>query len=391
MSEAGKNTRVRGLDYRGPDINRADGIPTPGKNTLVPSGKGGLTGNAYIDGRGHCQTRPDAPGCTLTPSGRALLVDGYQKVVMQAQLQFGLALSDLRVDRLLTKDEDPAPLLGLFIDVMATAALGAIGSVLGMLRSNPKAAAHGLGLGVSDFEVSAGGALTGGGEVDSLTFGNFMDTSQDAIWWIVKSSVDVGKKALKGGPVASDEKAMALGYIETLQNASAIAWQRQVLDPPGYATDDDLAVMFHAFQANAGFTAPILKQKLSDKVDRYTASSAARIGRHQMRTQKDIELQGNTVRDTKVAWVASPSGTPVLYYLKQDAANSQSSNTLANQDVQMLQLHDASFVLDRPVEKEFVDVAIAKHRDVWGAAPETVSRSEAANPLDPSTWVPEAT
>lgn len=370
------------MNYQGLDASRANGIPVPGKNTLVGQEKSKGTanasdiGNAYIEGRGFCQERPDAKGCELKPDQFRLLVDAYQKRVTAAQLAFGDALGELRIDTILKPDEDAAPLLGMLVDVMASVALGGIGSAIASIKSTPAASTFGLGLDVQEVE-------------DVLSVSNVLDGGKEAINWIVKASVDHGKKALKSTP-PSTEKNVTLDYIQSLQNASAIAWEHQREDPPGYATHADLIVLFHAFSASNGFTTPMIKQALSSKIQRYLASSTARIGRHQMRTEQDIKIQGNTVRDTKVAWVPDRSGVPVLYYLKQDAKNSQSPHTLSDHDVPMLELIDRDFVRDRPVEPEFVEVAISRHKDIWGKDPETLSPDTGINANDPRTWITRA-
>lgn len=379
MSEAGKATRVAGLTYQAPDVSRTDAIPTPGKATLAAhqrstgAANAAAIGNAYIEGRGFCQVRPDARGCELSPDQFRLLVDAYQKRVTAAQIAFGDALGELRVDALLKPDEDAAPLLGMFIDVMASVALGGISSAISAIKSTPAASTFGLGLDLQEVD-------------DVLSVSNVIDGAKDGINWIVKASVEHGKKALKA-PARSTEKDITLGYIQSLQNASAIAWEHQREDPPGYATHADLIVLFHAFSASNGFTTPLIRQALASKIQRYLASSTARIGRHQMRTEQDMKIQGNTVRDTKVAWIPDRSGVSVLYYLKQDAPNDQGRNADMI-ELPLIAPLDRDFVRDRPVEPEFIEAAISRHRDIWGKDPETLSPDTGINANDPRTWIP---
>lgn len=387
--DVGKTTRAKGLDYRAPNIATPTGVPgIPGKATLAgnlkPTSAADI-GNPYIEGRGHCQA-PAAPGaagsldgCFLSAAQRTLLVDAYQKVVMQAQMQFTAALVELKLDKIMQKDDDAAG-LGFILDVFASVALGGISSVLTMIKGKPKTAIDGL--------ESMLALQSGEESEDETSLHHFMEGSGAAIGWIVKSSVDFGKKSLKGGKPAT-EKNVAINYIETLQNASTIAWQHQVFDPPGFATDADLIVLFHAFKAENGHTEPLYKQAINEKIERYTSSLAARIGRNPARTQKDFDVQGNTTRDTKVAWMAQPGGKPpVLYYLKQDAPNHQSPHTLGNHDIEMLEPIDKTFVWAAPVEPEFADVALSRHRDIWGSEPETRPHDTSAgfDQNDPRTW-----
>lgn len=381
MSDAGRTTRARGLTYQAPDVTRSDGVAVPGKATLAGRERSTGTaipssiGNAYIEGRGFCQQRPEARGCELAPTQFALLVDAYQKRVDAAARAYGDALGELRVDTLLAKDDDNAPLLGMLIDVMASLALGGIGSALAMIKADPAQSTFGLGLELTE-------------AVDVLSVANVVDGSRDSIGWIVKAAVDHGKTALKASSPSS-EKQVRIAYITSLQNASAIAWEHQREDPPGYATHADLIVLFHAFSAHHGFTVPLIHQALSDKIDRYLASSASRIGRHKMRTEEDLKLQGNTVRDTKVAWISDDRGVPVLYYMKQDAPNGQGRNAY-DHTLDLIAPIDREFVVGTPVEPEFIEVAISRHRDIWGTEPEVRGKSPLLNPNDPRTWVPKA-
>lgn len=362
MGRDAKN-QAAGVAKAGPDLSTPSGIP--GKETLVQArsvARAHDIGDRYIEDRGACAG--GGPGCELTPHQFDLLVAGYQKRVNAAEARYAVALSQVRFERMLKRPEDMPVLLSLMLDVLAGAALGGVMSVLRMVKGGAVVRL--------DRELERE-IQTGSGEPSSRPSMAVMLAGIDeaSVGWVAKAGIDQAKKAIALPPTTTD--GMALDYMTQLERVSAVAWQHQREDPPGYATHADMIVLFHSFDAANGHATPDYKAALDAKIDRYVASQAARIGRHQMRTEADIQLQGNTVRDTKVIWVRRKSNptVPALYYSKRDFANAQPAHTLENLDVTPLQPIDEKFVLDRPVENELVDTAIHNHRAAWGTEPET--------------------
>lgn len=355
-----------------PDVSGPSGIP--GKATLVghqPVARASDIGDPYIEGRGACAA--GGPGCELTPRQFDLLVQGYQARVSAAQLQHSAALTQIRFERMLQKPEDVPILLSFMLDVLATTALGGIMSVVRMIQSG---AVVQLGREL-DHQIQIGdGGASGRPSMAQLVAG----IDETSITFVAKAGIDQAKKSILR-PVPSAQE-VALDYMTQLERVAAIAWERQREDPPGYATHADMIVLFHSFKAAMGHTTPDYKAALEAKIDRYLASQAARIGRNQMRTEADIQLQGNTVRDTKVIWVRRKSNptVPTLFYYKRDFANAQSEHTLENLETTPLEPLDAQFVISRPVENELVDTAIANHRAAWGTEPETQTLDDAQIP-----------
>jgi len=346
-----------------PDVSAPGGVP--GKSTLVASSRTARAsdiGDPYIEDRGACAN--GGPGCELTPHQFDLLVKGYQGRVQAAQLQYSAALNQIRFERMLEKAEDVPILLSMVLDVLAGTALGSVMSVMRMVKG---------GAVVSLDRELEHQIQTGSGERSDRPSMTVLLAGMDetSTQFVAKAGIDQAKRAIaKPSPT---DKQMALDYMTQLERVSAIAWEHQREDPPGYATHADMIVLFHSFKMANGHTTPDYKAALQAKIDRYVASQAARIGRHVMRTQADIELQGNTMRDTKVIWVrrASNPTVPTLFYYKQDFANSQSEHTIEHPEIRGLEPIDKAFKIDRAVENEFVDTAIEKHRAAWGTEPET--------------------
>jgi len=362
--EPGKQSKVGVPAGPRPDVSGPSGIP--GKATLagaLPTSAAAI-GDRYIENREHCA--PGVDGCFLTDTQRTRLVTAYQGAVQAAQMQYAAALTQIRFDRLIKKAEELPFFLSLALDVIAAHALVGLGLAVKALKSAgaSQIASDELGWMMQLQDGSGGGPSS----ITTLVGG----ISEPAVGFVIKAAVDEAKKQIKKTSPPDTEKGATLNYIGELEDASAVAFERQRLDPPGYATDADLIVLFHSFKAAMGHTTPRYKAALEDKIDRYLASSTSRIGRHAAKTQRDFDVQGNTARDTKVVWVRS-SGTPVptLYYYKRDFQNSQNEHTMGDVEIEPLQPLDNRFKIDRPVETEFVDVAIAKHRAAWGTEPET--------------------
>ena len=372
--EPGKRT---GAQSAGPvpDVSGPTGIP--GKDTLVnrsPVARAADIGNAYIEDRGACAS--GGPGCELTPHQFDLLVKGYQGRVLAAQLQHSAALDQIRFERMLQKAEDVPILLGMMLDVLAGNALAGIMSVMRMIKGGAVVQLNRE----LDHQIQVGsGELSSQPSMMTLLAG----LDETSTGFVAKAGIDQAKKAI--AKPAATEKQVALDYMTQLERVSALAWERQREDPPGYATHADMIVLFHSFAAARGHMTPDYKAALQAKVDRYVASQASRVGRHAMKTQTDIDVQGNTMRDTKVVWVRRKSNptVPALFYFKQDFPNDQSEHTLENPDIPGLRPIDKQFKIDRAVETEFVDTAIEKHRAAWGAEPETQTLDDELVPRFP--------
>lgn len=345
-----------------PDVSGPSGIPGKATQVGLQPMTAAAIGDRYIENREHCG--PGVDGCFLTDTQRTRLVGAYWSVVTGAQINYMAALTKIGIEQLIKKPEELPLLLTLALDVIAGQAIAALGFAVKALKA---AGAPGI---ASD-QLSWMMQLQNGSESAPSPLATMMGgINEPALGFVIKASVDEAKKRTKAAPPL-EEKEATLGYISQLEEASAFAFERQRLDPPGYASDADLIVLFHSFKAEMGHTTPRYKAALEEKIGRFLSSSTSRIGRHAARTQRDFDVQGNTARDTKVVWVdGTGSPVPVLHYYKRDFKNSQNEHTMGDVEIEPLEPLDGRFKIDRPVENEFVDLAIANHRAAWGTEPE---------------------
>jgi len=357
-----------------PDVSGSRGIPgkTTLAGTLEPTSAAAI-GDPYIEGRSHCAAGTEG-GCFLAPEQRGLLVAAYQQEVIVAQQQYSQALSEIKLERLIKKDEELPMLLGLMLDVLGTQLLSGLTMAFKMLQAGDEKTV------VTGIEWLKQLQTTEHQEPrDKPSIRSFIQgVNETSVGFILKAGIDETKKSVKK-PSPSNEKAQALSYIDRLQETAVIAWEHQRQDPPGYATDADMIVLYHSFKARMGHSTPRYKAALEEKIQRYLASPVSKIGRAKAYKGKDANVTdvgfgGMTTRDTKVVWVVTKGhALPQLYYYKLDASPNQNDHTMANLDVPMIEGYPAEgrFKINTPVEPEFVDTAISRHQEVWGSAPET--------------------
>ena len=373
MGEPGKLSRTQPDYAQGPrpDVSGSRGIPGKGTLTgkLEPTSAAAI-GDPYIEGRSHCAAGTEG-GCFLTPEQRGLLVAAYQQEVLAAQQQYGQALSEIKLERLIKKDEELPMLLGLMLDVLGTQLLSGLTMAFKMLQAgDEKTAAAGIEW-LKQLQTTEHQEPRDKPSIRSFIQG----VDETSVGFILKAGIDETKKSLKK-PSPSNEKAQTLNYIERLQETAVIAWEHQRQDPPGYATDADMIVLYHSFKARMGHSTPRYKAALEEKIQRYLASPVSKIGRAKAYKGKDTNVTdvghgGMTTRDTKVVWVVTKGNAlPQLYYYKLDASPNQNDHTMSNLDIPMI-ANEGRFKINTPVEPEFIDTAISRHQEIWGSAPET--------------------
>lgn len=355
-----------------PDVTRDN----PGLQTTPPHG---LTeewiGDAYIQGKGHCAQGGDSD-CFLAEGTRGRLIGAYQNRVNAAASGYGDALTELRVDEMISKDEDVDMVTALIIDALGGMALKSIIKAAKWLRGADAS---------SVLTNEVGFAFEDGPSVIEI-----MDKAKGAdesnLNLAVKSATDQGKKAATKAALGAakgdefeHEKAVDLSYIDQLRNNAALAFQHQREDPPSMASDAELILLYHSWSATMGHNTGMYKAELQAKLDRFKTSPASRIGRTSLGSHpvpgappefnKAVKRWNADVRDTKLVMHIYDDGTQDLFYYKKDYR----PGTLLPEGVwkdPKLDLDDNAldeeFKPFQLVEKEFMDAALSSNEAVWG-------------------------
>lgn len=376
MTKPGK----RAADEVKPNLNTASGLPEVGKGVL-PNGIKPVSAadikDSYIEKGAHCEKGGDQ--CFLDSGQRDRLISAYQQEVQAAQLAYTAALVELGLEKLIEKDAELPAIFTLVLDAIAGQAVSALGTAFKLLKGRPDRALADVGVFMRMHDDAEA-------EKQMNAIQMLRGLGQNEVTSVIKSGVDAAKKEAKSAasPGMSEDKQVTLSYIDELKEKSAFAFEHLRQDPPGSATDAQLVVLFHSFKAAMGHTIGHYKAALQEKIDRYKASAASKIGRKEHKEYGPKNpLQNDTVRemtaerrlrDLKVVWeLHGNDPVPVLTYYKQDFK--PMAAPLPEQREPGAELHemdviDDKFVPWKPVELEFVDTAVAKHKEIWGRDPE---------------------
>jgi hypothetical protein len=75
------------------------------------------TGVAFADKRAACVRSPDASGCFMAPDQRTNFIIVLMDHIQTAQTNYKLALVELKVEKLVEKDDDLNWMVGLLLDL----------------------------------------------------------------------------------------------------------------------------------------------------------------------------------------------------------------------------------------------------------------------------------
>ncbi len=362
-----------------PDVTQ--GNPGIGKTRLTHGLDARSIGDNYIQGQGHC-TKSSRPDCFLDEGTRSRLVSGYQARVTAAAGWYGDALTQLRVDQLISKDEEVGMVTSLIIDALGGLALKGITRAAKWLRSADAS---------SVFNQEVGFAFDDGSSVVEL-LDKAKSANESHLNLAVKGAAEQGKRAVTKAAASaastSDEfehqKAVGLSYVDQLAANAAIAFQHQREDPPSVASDAELILLYHSWSVDMGHTVGMYKAELQAKLDRFKASPASKIGRTSRSLHHgsfdsldgDYEkIRGKALdthlRDTKLGMEHYTDGSaPELVYYKKDYRNPMDTVPDHLWKDRKLDLdpaaEDNDFKPYKSVEKEFTEAAIAQNEAAWG-------------------------
>lgn len=381
------------------------------------------TGDPLLDEGPKCTRDPGGSGCFLEPSQRLAILNAYQQRTQTAEIGYSSALSDMKLDAVVQKEENDLPwIASLILDVIGAYGLSSLTKALQFFHDADMAE---LGRAVS----SATGASANG--VTSVAHDALGLVSEGHLKAVSKAVADKTKHeasdALRGR-LAEDKKSkkrQTISYITELQSQAANVFTALREHAPADASDAQLLVMRLGFSPG-NHNMSIYKSKLTEKLHRFEKSGVDTLGRGleyrevpKERPDRDEEpgsrdsphagahkQYASVVRDRIVVRVNYRNGAPSTYaYARLDWANTNQGHPAdAHLDTTMpLSLnanrrHPIADILrmnhepeiEGSIEIEFQDVAVERHLAVWGAPPMVLTRDSPPEPdrTHPPNYVP---
>ncbi len=324
---------------------------SPGKVDIMQTYN---TGVAFADNDAKCATKGDSPGCFMSAGQRSRFEMMLLDEIQSAQTNYKLALFELKVDKLVEKDDDLNWVASMILDLatshLSTVFSGALKGLKGKAISGPEEL--GLGLDVEIAEPPSKWAQMATSAIDKV--------SDKSIETATKTGFDLGKKkAQKVGKKtqnerADTEKTATISYIDQLKAEADIGFKRFKDNLLATASDAELVVVYRGFapeyQSDAQY-----KAALSAKIDRFKKSGVPEIGQHAI---GPAESHVATVFGNKrCVWLLDESGNKALWFYHVLSGNQ--TNPWENGR-------------DPDIEKvpvEFAEAALAKSEEKWGETP----------------------
>lgn len=301
---------------------------------------------------------------------------------MQAENKFRDALVKAQIANLIKKDEDVPGIASFVIEAIVGQAFSGAKAGLKILRSKGPAILRSL----------------------SLMPGTDVQLAADAVAAVDENSlVAKGTSSLKKAASkevedelkdASEERKATSSYLSQLQTEAEVAWEQQREAPPGYASDAELVALFHSWGTSAGHTMAAYEAALKDKVARYQASPASRIGKTAIDTRSSKPLNGDPgypemeAQSLRVTMeVTDGEHVRWMYYsYNEDIMDATpEGNRLGGKRG----MDPSKFTPLREVEPEFMDIAIRNNQKEWGVPYDTKNLTTPAPYKPPADYVPK--
>lgn len=341
-----------------------DGV-TPGKQNLIQTP---MVGEQWIDHGAACDSKDDSTiGCFLEDAQRLRLIIEFKSRVTNAQTNYKLALEELRVDKLMQKDDDLNWVISLALDVVGahflsvtlTALKGARTSGLKKLEAM---ALDGARRGTHDEEawtLKAESMLhkVTDNSIQSYTTTGFTSAKKVGIKGI-QSSINKEQKT---------EKAATISYIDQLKDQCDSSFMQFSQHATSSALDSELVVLYDGMHPDNHHISAY-KAALGAKIDRFNKSGVNAIGRTQ--THDRFTGDADVLRDTRVLWVRDVDGkNKTLWYQSQEG--DFDPNVVQDTGKGAFGPDDPREMpqLERIVPDEFQEAALAKSEQRWGTTP----------------------
>lgn len=356
----------------------------PGKS--IPTARLPGVGDPYIDKGTPCDADPSGPQCILESDVRAKLVRTYQNRVGIAHGSYIVALTELRVDELLKRDDaDIGWIMNLVIGV-TTGYIGVLAAGALKMLASLNTAERMAQLAPLNPTKPIAIAFSAEKQIDGL----MAALAGTARGYATISAV--GSKVA----TAQGEHQRVVGFIDKLKSGASVLYQHLAEGPPATASDEAMIGLWQAMDATH-HSVDQYKQVLGDQIQRFKQSKASWIG----------------TRDTNLMAMEG-TGEVEPYASKDDEADLRSrggvgsvpslnplTTTIVWRSVigQNFGAAELCYYDDRPrdngqpqqmgivgvVEPEFRDVAIERYKRAFGEMPKAMVIDGRSGP-DPRQW-----
>jgi len=342
----------------------------------------GPTGLPHVDHGSVCTTRI-GDSCFLSSDQREELFDEFNLRLTRAEMHYTIAIERLRLDSLLAKDEDVDWVATLILDAAGSFLVARIASSLSGIRGAAESQLEAMAATARLSGLSQGWAKTAKRLAGVVSAKNVEAGIKSAIG-SVKKAAATGLKTPGGASAAGGARKI---LIQQLSTQSGAAFQAVSMTIRATVTDAEMLAIVRSLDA-ASHTIEAYEAMLNEKLARFASSGVPEIGRrdairmHPLGEGEDApRLPQETLRDTAVVWVEYAAGRPrELFYEVHDGVRVD----------EVLHPGGSHYPRDRPpafgpakpvttsseigaaVPLEFIDVAIARHTQVWGKQPRTI-------------------
>jgi hypothetical protein len=352
----------------------AIGSHQPGKRNLVQTYE---VGDAYIDRGAACDGERVSVGCFLEDKQRQRLVEDFRDCVSTAQTNYKDAIAELRVDRLLEKEEDLSWVLSLALDAVGAHLLAVVARALKTVRA----------VGVTRLgEINERAAFLGqysdqswparAERMISATTDARIDGVTRSIFDTAKGSAKTGARAVRDHD-STTKKTATLAYLDELRDGCDVAFHAFKSNALANARDAELVVLWQGMQPEF-HRVGAYKTVLAEKLQRFHRSGVTSIGRKPTKSRDGFGAP--VLRDTRVVFVRDIHGrkTPWFQSVEADSdlgridrdhpeyPHANDPKHVASLETFGPSRRRGGTWLDRPVPEEFADVAIARSEQRWG-------------------------
>jgi hypothetical protein len=355
--DAPKREDIRKVPGRSSGVTASDiasrepGKMVPGKVDIVQTYN---TGVAYPDHDAKCATSNDSSGCFMSPAQRSRFVVLLLDEIQTAQTNYKDALIELEVEKLIEKDDDLNWMASLVLD-LATSHLSTIfsGAIKGLKGTKVQSPAE-LGLGL---DVSMPADVSKWSEAANNALDKVSDKSIEST---TKIGFDAAKKKTQkiGKSIQNDqtdeEKTAALSYIDRLKQQCDVGFKAFKDNLLATGSDAELVVVYRGMAPEYQSIGQY-KAALAEKLARFKRSGVTDIGQKALRP---LQAHVATLYENKrCVWLLDANGNKALWFYGVVSGN-QSMPWENGRDPDIEKVAD-----------EFVDVAVAKSEQKWGATP----------------------
>jgi hypothetical protein len=328
------------------------GQVAPGKTDLVGTH---YTGVAFADDGATCEGKGDSvPGCFMSDGQRGRLIELLIAEINTAQTNYKIALVELKVEKLIEKDDDLPWVIGLALDLVSAHLTSAASKALNKLKNKRVARLEDMGIDAARRE-----GFDEGSKAQQMA--DALDKVSDkSVETAAKAGFDLGKKKVsKTSQSALNEtektdKGQTVSYIDQLKQQCDVGYKRFLDHTLATATDAELVVIYRGFDPEYHSVGQY-KVALAEKIQRYKKSGVTEIGQHAIAPHQ--AHVATVYANRRCVWLLNADGSKALWFYSVLSGNQPEPWT-----------HGRAPDIER-VPDEFVDAALVKSEEKWGQTP----------------------